>query len=1064
MMSLFESIQQKHLGDKPLQYLWQLRVTDAEYVELKQLLAKQARSYSRNVNNRFITVCKECTLMIAEYWRREYKDGAHSKEIVFKAIDPNLQDDTVIEEFYQAAKRGARALHIEIFKAKNEHYFDSMLYQGGLPMKLVTGSATNTVWDRFTRGLVNKRVNFDELNLGVVASNNQCLKAYCDQLIKGIEYERHEHMPFHCQNENDVWFLYLKELAKQERIKHRQQHPMKLYIEFKVDNVEKKITTKYVFKSDQRLTQAFLEDNGLQNANFFSVQVRKNGQAVDTFDYINNFCRYTVVSKHPYIDGDNITVFLHNHEEPYLTDDLDMDVPHILYQDKDGKYVSGNRMGRDNSLLLVPDGWNVENEDLYSISNYTWGEKKLRGVLIDASHTENIIVTGPDAAITFGMNAALYWTDIQSHPLYQPDIIEPVYNAYKCSFALCYDTENGVETKKRNVQFRSKWEKEWSDVPSYGEIFARAIDLNGNYVTPERFINIGEGLAVSLLKADKETCQIKVTWPHGHVSTKEGERKVNDVWEIKKENCLDPRKIRFLFTPEENSKNQFTLSVKAPFKDFSIINIYGDNIENDSWVPYSDVDKYQYHLVGQDIREYIYGNVKRQLRWKGDKLHIIENDRSIKTIPYEGSLITLFDSREVLRSLLERTSQNMLNAEVKVQFTISDGKNINFSIKKSPFRPRQIDDGRVVITGNNRKPVKFTGMLKLLKLSEPEQEAVEMEYDERTGYYHLPEAIRPWGKTILIGRTRGRICPALVDLSREMDGEFRANNRETAIATITEGITQSVMGDELWNRIVGWFDRTQKDDIPASSILELLCTAQNHKTLLCLAFQLYARCGGDEERNTLKDRLKSFSNDLAFQWYWLNPYLSDIMMQLSPFMPDPSVKPIQDLYIKWAMQHDGDERMVYLSALNTPESYFPHVIKCLGEVMSSFTSWMKDLCVSSLVEQYGTTPESFIMSLAETIANNPKNCYRVDFDTDRYVENNQEYLGEETATFFNSYMEPGTLGNEQWLYKRVNAVVAHMKKQLNLFALKDDIRRSIIFCTKSCNYHFVIALNNKLSH
>ena len=61
-------------------------------------------------------------------------------------------------------------------------------------------------------------------------------------------------------------------------------------------------------------------------------------------------------------------------------------------------------------------------------------------------------------------------------------------------------------------------------------------------------------------------------------------------------------------------------------------------------------------------------------------------------------------------------------------------------------------------------------------------------------------------------------------------------------------------------------------------------------------------------------------------------------------------------------------------------------------------------------------------------------------------------------------MEPGTLGNEQWLYKRVNAVVAHMKKQLNLFALKDDIRRSIIFCTKSCNYHFVIALNNKLSH
>jgi hypothetical protein len=406
----------------------------------------------------------------------------------------------------------------------------------------------------------------------------------------------------------------------------------------------------------------------------------------------------------------------------------------------------------------------------------------------------------------------------------------------------------------------------------------------------------------------------------------------------------------------------------------------------------------------------------------------------------------------------------MLNAEVKVQFTLSDGKTINFSIKESPLRPRQIDEGRVVITGNNRKPVKFTGMLKLLRLSEPEKEAVEMEFNEETGYYHLPETIRPWGKTILIGRTRGRICPTLVDLNRKMDGEYRANNRETAFAIISEDITQSVMGDELWNRIIGWFDRTQKDDIPASSILELLCTAQNHKSLLCLAFQLYARCGGDEERGILKDRLKSFSNDLAFQWYWLNPYLSDIMMQLSPFMPDPSVKPIQDLYIKWAMQHEGEERMAYLSALNNPESYFPHVIGCLSEVMSSFTDWMKDLCVESLVDQYGTTPESFIVSLAGNIVNNPKNCYRVDFDSDRYVENNQEYLGEETAKFFNSYMEPGTLGNEQWLHKRINAVAAHLNKQINLFVLKDDIRRSIIFCTKSCNYHFVIALNNKLSH
>ena len=444
---------------------------------------------------------------------------------------------------------------------------------------------------------------------------------------------------------------------------------------------------------------------------------------------------------------------------------------------------------------------------------------------------------------------------MQSSPLYIPDVTESLYDATKCIFMLCYDTEDGTDSKRRNVQYRNKWQNTWTDTPSFGEIFARAIDTNGNYVTPMRFINIGEGLVISLQRADKNSCQIKVTWPHGHVSTTEGEKKIDDVWEIKKENCHDPRKIRFTFTPFGNSKNQFDITIKAPFKDFSIKNIYGDDIENDCWIPYSDIDKYQYHLVGQDIREYTYGNIKRELRWKCEKL---------------------YDSREALRSLLERTSQNMLNAEINVQFVLSNEQKITFGIKESPFRPRQISDGRVVITGKNRKPFKFTGVLKLIKLAEPNLAPLEMKYDEESHYYLLPEEIRSWGKTILVGRTRGRICPALVDITRDMDGSYRVENRENAIQNISEKLQDSLLGDELWTRIIGWFNRAQQEDIPASSILELYCTAMDYKALLCLAFQLYVKCSDNDEREILKEKLKNFSNDLAFQWYWLQPYLSGI--------------------------------------------------------------------------------------------------------------------------------------------------------------------------------------------
>lgn len=297
-MSYFESILQKRgLDECPLP-LWRLKITDEEFKELRDLLEK--RTHVINLENPFITVCKESALFFAEYWRRLYVDGKHSKKMVYDALESTGLSVNLCDEFYEAARRGAKKLKIEKYDGGRADPLNDMLYQGGLPMKLVTGNVTNSVWDRFTRGLVNRHINFEELNLGLVASQSQCMKDYCEQLILGVEAECHLLMPFYCNNEHDAWFLYLKELAKQEKIRRHQLRPFSLAWEFRVDTVEKKIYTKYIIKGLQRLPQVFLEEQGLDKQNFFSVQVRRNGQAVDTFDYANNFCRYAVVSKHPY--------------------------------------------------------------------------------------------------------------------------------------------------------------------------------------------------------------------------------------------------------------------------------------------------------------------------------------------------------------------------------------------------------------------------------------------------------------------------------------------------------------------------------------------------------------------------------------------------------------------------------------------------------------------------------------------------------------------------------------------------------------------------------------------
>lgn len=1063
-MSYFDNLLEKRGLNNCLLPLWKLKLTEEEFQELRAIL--EARTHIINTDDPFRPLRRECTLFFAEFWRRLFVEGNHSIQMVYDALRSTRPSVNLSQEFYDAAKKGAEILQIETYDGGRIDPLNDMLYQGGLPMKLVTGNDSNSVWDRFTRGLVNKRINFEELNLGVVASRSQSMREYCNQLIVGVEADRTAFMPFFCNDEKDPWFLYLKDLAKQEKIRRRQLRPFSLQWEFEVDTVEKRIFTSYIAKGLQQLPQAFLEEQQLNDVNFFSVQIRNNGQAVDTFDYANNYCRYPVYSKHTYRDGDFISICFDNQKDAHISDYLDMSVPHLLFRNADDMYELGNQMGTQESIIIIPEGWNTETVVDFPIAEYTWGTSKLRCLRIPADFKETIVLSGEEGSIKFGANSPLYWTEMQSHPLTIPDVLESVYDANKCIYNLCYDSEDGSEATRRNVrvQYRNKWENQWTDNPSYGEIFARGVDESGNYVTPMSFINIGDGLAISLKHADRNSCQIKVVWPHGHVSTNEGERKIDDVWEVKKENCHDPRRIRFTLTPDGNGNNHFDITIKAPFKDFSIRDINGDDIDNDCWIPYSDIDKYQYHLVGQNIREYTYGNIKRELRWNEEQLYIVENGRNVRPIPYEGSLLTLFDSREVLRSLLDRTSRDMIGAVINVQLTLPSGQRMTFGIKDSPFRPRQIENGRVVITGNNRIQIKYTGTLKLLKLDDPSTDAIPMSYNEDYGCYILPEEISSWGKAIVIGRTRGRICPTLVDPTREMDREYRANNRETAIATIREDIRNSILGDGFWTRVIGWFYRVQEDDIPASSILDLSCTAQNYKALLCLAFQLYVKCTANDH-DVLKEKLKSFSNDLAFQWYWLQPYLNGLFNHLQDFIPEDHLtsEPIKNIYITWALKQTGEDRNAYLSALGDEEAYMNNIGACLTDVMSAFMVWINELCISSMTETYGLASEGIVKDAASTIIKDPSRIFRIEMTGEDYVETNQEDIGEDAEGFFRQYSEPGKNGNEGWMHERINAVAAHFQREIDLFSADEGIRRSIIFCCKSSNQHFVISLNNKLS-
>ena len=86
-------------------------------------------------------------------------------------------------------------------------------------------------------------------------------------------------------------------------------------------------------------------------------------------------------------------------------------------------------------------------------------------------------------------------------------------------------------------------------------------------------------------------------------------------------------------------------------------------------------------------------------------------------------------------------------------------------------------------------------------------------------------------------------------------------------------------------------------------------------------------------------------------------------------------------------------------------------------------------------------------------------------DRANLLDYNQPDIDEETQKYFDRYEEAGLPNNERWMCQRVRAVAAYLTSpndDNNLFIQSERIRRSIIFCRKSCFRQFIIKLNNEL--
>lgn len=1066
-MSYFDNlIKARNLTECPLP-LWRLKVTDKEYETLKCLLQQHARMY-RSFDN----VKKEATLFFAEYWRREYNEGKHSKEMVFSAISQN-SDKQVLDNFYDAAKDGAEALHIEKYSGEREQNLNSMLYQGGLPMKLVTTTDVNSVWGRFVRGLVFRNINFDELALGKVALSNKGLRQYCEQLCDAVDSKDFTKMPCWCETEQNAWYQFLLNKFTSVRRTHRLANPFTLDWEFAFDKVDNRIHIKYDFRGLQTLPKEFCYENHLRIEKFLTLNITRNGLSVDSFDYLDGFCRREVRSKHSYNNGDIIAAYLQGIDAPLIKESFDLATPHLLAYGNNGKYKPCNRIGRDECVIMVPEGWEILSADEgLQITEMRWTDMPFQCIWLPENFNSEVILSSEDGKLTFGADINFSWTEVTSLPLACPNVIEPLYDASRISCVM-YTQDEDVPVRKmtHGIEFRNKWSDTWTNTPSYGEIFVRAKSRDGEYVAHEKIINIGESLTIQTVEADRTHCKIKIDWPYGHVSGPESAVVDGSEWIIERdaESGVDRNHIEFTFVPFHNDRSSFTLHVRAPFKDFFIADEDGNKLNDGCTIPYSDVDRCNYYIAGMDVKKLKIGDAECRLVWIEEQLYIKSDERESIPIPFEGPLTRILGSREDLSAMLERTSNDMLHATIPVSFNLSNGRVFSFTIKEAPYLVRQ-DKDALYIVENERIQIRYNHALKLLKLDDPIVDPVIIRPNEY-GFFTIPKEIKDWGNTLVIGRDSGRICPALVNTESVLRPEDRRINRSETIVRIHEELKTATIGSPVWERVSGWFDRCNSEDIPASSLLDLACLKDNPEYLLKFALVMFAQTA-EEDRVNLDNRLLEMSKDLAFQWYWLLPRINNgLLTNIDSFITksDWKSKVIRNLFVSRIYKMDSANFMAHLSNMAVGNDKFATALchHCLIPLMGEFHAWILKLCAKSMRRSYNnTTIDVNSDAIITDIVNNNKLTEVNARDLEGHMISVNQDLDEFTNSFFAKFSVPSNKpANEIWLLQRVKCVAEQIRGNMDpdLFSQTDSIRRSVIFCYRSTTRHFLLELNNELA-
>lgn len=349
---LFQNDYNRHNLCFPNSFLWELKVTDDEYSELKALL-KSVISQNKELNN----FSREFALYYAEWFRRECVDLGSKGNDIKSSLD--------FDELQRYAEKGFEKLGKQYIFLETTRKQSSLFLEGGLPLNYIVNCQNTHVGlaGFFIRFCAKKTIDENDMQyLSQSAKKSSSIEAFSNKIIKALESDNDNDFPF---SKNEDWENVIKKGWEQTE-KDRANNPLK--IDWLFDHSAKQFFVE--IKCNNRISKDYLKQVGVSESDFISIDL-----IID--DVIQNICiyqhqpargdYYTQYNKKQlaYNIGDVFSIQLNGNE--ISSDFLDMGTPQIFHKAAgENFYRLGNKMKVFPSIILYSGHWVID----YSNINY----------------------------------------------------------------------------------------------------------------------------------------------------------------------------------------------------------------------------------------------------------------------------------------------------------------------------------------------------------------------------------------------------------------------------------------------------------------------------------------------------------------------------------------------------------------------------------------------------------------------------------------------------------------------------------------------------------------------